>query len=74
MSFIEAFVWLRTCLFRDNKTYQNVVSFGTSVVLLSTMVYFLSLPQSNSSFSLRLSKSPRTLNLGQICQNIEAKI
>ena len=47
-------------------------SFNTAVA--NNGLYEPYLLQANSSFPLRLSESQRMFNLGQICQNSEAKI
>ena len=80
MSFIEALFRLRICLFRyvfcrreSSKTsYFGTVGFNTTVVNNGLCEPYLL--QTNSSFPLRLSESQGMFNLGQICQNSEAKI
>jgi len=79
MSFIEALLRLRICLFRfvfcrweSSKTcYFNTV---LTVLLLTVANCEPYLLQTNSSFPLRLSESQGMFKLGQICQNSEAKI
>ena len=80
MSFIEVFVGLRICLFRNVITVLSEFSktcylSTVSTLLLLTMTSMQScLLQTNSSFPLRLSESQGMFNLGKVCQTSEAKI
>ena len=82
MSLIEAFARLRmrSCLFRRvfcRNLAKLVILRSTVLALLlfMTMVSLqLYLMQTNSSFPLHLSEPQGMFNLGQICQNSEAKI
>ena len=84
-SLIEAFALrMRSCLFRCVfcRNLAKLVSFARysfstvlALLLFMTMVSLqLYLLQTNSSFPLHLSEPQGMFNLGQICQNSEAKI
>ena len=78
MSFTQALVRLRICLFRYMFCWREsskTCNFSTVfTLLLLTMVSMSHIYCRQSLFPLRLSESQGMFNLGQICQNSEAKI